>query len=271
MSRYDDINEAIGLTYAKCLRAILRQDPDRVLVGEIRDVETAQIAVQAALTGHLVFSTLHTNSAAATVTRLLDMGVEPFLITSSLEGVIGQRLVRTMCQPCRRLYEPTEEDLYEFTKTPDDVRELGLQFYVGEGCNECGQSGFHGRMGIFELLTVDDDIRELILERATTDEIQEVALRKGMISMRKDGWTKASIGMTTLAEVSRQTPRESEMGGEGQGPTTATAPGAEAEGPEAIEERPKHEALPQPNQPQVDEETMAVGGEEAARAKDSKR
>ncbi|MCE5229791.1 GspE/PulE family protein [bacterium] len=264
-----NINEGIGLTYARCLRAILRQDPDRVLVGEIRDVETAQIAVQAALTGHLVFSTLHTNSAAATVTRLLDMGVEPFLITSSLEGVIGQRLVRTMCQSCRKPYDPSEEDLYEFSKTRDDIQEMGLQFYMGEGCNECNQTGYHGRMGIFELLTVDDDIRELILERATTDEIQEVALRKGMISMRKDGWTKASIGMTSLAEVARQTPRESEMGPE-PGAKGAAAEGEAMEPPEAIEERPKHEALEAPHEPRIDEETMSIGGEEAARAKDSK-
>ncbi len=207
-----NINESIGLTFARCLRAILRQDPDRVLVGEIRDVETAQIAVQAALTGHLVLSTLHTNSAAATVTRLLDMGVEPFLITSSLEAVIGQRLVRTICDSCRRPVRPSEEDLFEFGVTLDDVREQQLEFNQGEGCTECNHSGYHGRMGIFELLVADDDIKELILERATTDEIQELALRKGMISMRRDGWTKARMGVTTISEVLRQTPRESEMG-----------------------------------------------------------
>ncbi len=268
-----NINENIGLTYARCLRAILRQDPDRVLVGEIRDVETAQIAVQAALTGHLVFSTLHTNSAAATVTRLLDMGVEPFLITSSLEGVIGQRLVRTMCQACRKPYEASDEDLYDFNKTRDDIRELGIQFSIGEGCNECNQTGYHGRMGIFELLTVDDDIRELILERATTDEIQDVALRKGMISMRKDGWTKATLGLTTLSEVARQTPRESEMGEVKPG-AGAGAPEEEGLGPEEIEAKPSREALPKPTEtpePQVDEDTMNVTGEEAVRAKDKKK
>ena len=265
-----NINEKIGLTYARCLRAILRQDPDRVLVGEIRDVETAQIAVQASLTGHLVFSTLHTNSAAATVTRLLDMGVEPFLITSSLEAVVGQRLVRTICQSCKRPVKPSADDLFEFNVTLDDIREQGIQFYQGEGCNECNHTGYHGRMGIFELLVVDDDVRDLILERATTDEIQEVALRKGMISMRRDGWTKARMGLTTLAEILRQTPRESELGD-----SVSTSMLAEAghvtdrPEPQLVEAGHGHGELPGPR-PQLTDDSSPLDREAAARAK-SKR
>ncbi len=204
------INDNVGLTFARCLRAILRQDPDKVLVGEVRDVETAQISVQAALTGHLVFATLHTNSAAATVTRLLDMGVEPFLITSSMEAIIGQRLLRTLCQQCKVPYTPVDEELSEFGVTLRDVQEQGIIFYRGEGCNECNHTGYRGRIGIYELLEVTDEIRELILERATTDEIQEMALRQGMITMRKDGWIKICMGITTLEEVARQTPRDAE-------------------------------------------------------------
>jgi type II secretory ATPase GspE/PulE/Tfp pilus assembly ATPase PilB-like protein len=203
-----NINEGVGLTYARSLRAILRQDPDIVLVGEIRDVETAQMAVQASLTGHLVFSTLHTNSAAATVTRLLDMGVEPFLITSALIGVIGQRLLRSICQGCKESYVPDDEELEGFGVSREQVEDQGIGFFHGHGCQECGHSGFHGRMGIYELLALSDELRELILERATTDELQESALRAGMISMRQDGWLKICMGLTTFAEVARQTPRD---------------------------------------------------------------
>ena len=240
-----NINENVGLTFARCLRAILRQDPDKVLVGEIRDVETAQIAVQAALTGHLVFSTLHTNSASATVTRLLDMGVEPFLITSAVEGVIGQRLVRTVCQSCRAEYKPTEEDLMDFGKTMADVREENLTFFAGRGCAECGHSGYHGRLGIFELLEFTDEVRELVLERATTDEIHELAVRQGMITMREDGWEKAKLGITTLGEISRQTP--SEMGPAPKSKTILTGERPAAEEPEEDRELPRPpDALPSP-------------------------
>ena len=245
------INEGVGLTFARCLRAILRQDPDTVLVGEIRDVETAQIAVQASLTGHLVFSTLHTNSAAATVTRLLDMGVEPFLITSSLEGVIGQRLVRTICQRCKKPYMPTEEELLDFGITMEEFKEEGITLYQGEGCPECQHSGYHGRLGIFELLEVDDDIREMILERATTDELQEAALRKGMVTMRRDGWYKCCMGLTTLGEISRQTPKEHEM-------LTSKSE------PAAIEAPPETPALPEPT-PQLNTQTMGIDSEAAQR------
>jgi type II secretion system protein E len=255
------INEGVGLTFARCLRAILRQDPDTVLVGEILDVETAQIAVQASLTGHLVFSTLHTNSACATITRMLDMGVEPFLITSSLEGVIGQRLVRTICQSCKKPYMPTEEDLLDFGITMDEFREEGITLYQGEGCPNCNHTGYHGRLGIFELMEIDDDLRDMILERATTDEIQEAALRKGMITMRRDGWYKACMGLTTLSEVSRQTPREADQ------PTSKVNAEEELKAGKGAQEleAPKTAALPQPkSQPQLNPQTMAVENEAAA-------
>ncbi|MBX7245517.1 MAG: Flp pilus assembly complex ATPase component TadA, partial [Candidatus Sumerlaeaceae bacterium] len=156
-----NINAAVGLTFAKCLRAILRQDPDVILVGEIRDVETAQIAIQASLTGHLVFSTLHTNSSALTVTRLIDMGIEPFLITSTLEGVIGQRLVRTVCQNCKAPYRPTDEELADFGTTRDEIADI--TFVKGMGCDECGNTGYKGRIGIFELLVATERVKNLIL------------------------------------------------------------------------------------------------------------
>jgi type II secretory ATPase GspE/PulE/Tfp pilus assembly ATPase PilB-like protein len=200
------INPAQGLTFAKCLRAILRQDPDTILVGEIRDGETAQIAVQASLTGHLVLSSLHTNSAAATVSRLIDMGVEPFLITSCLEGIVGQRLVRMICPTCRVPYHPTPEELADFGMEPEDVQHL--QFWQGEGCDECGHSGYKGRLGLFELLVADDELKAMILDRATTDEIHEYCVNKGMKTMRMDGWEKVRMGVTTFAEVCRHTPRD---------------------------------------------------------------
>jgi type II secretion system protein E len=202
-----NINPNVGLTFARCLRAILRQDPDIILVGEVRDIETAQIAIQASLTGHLVFSTLHTNSAAGSVTRLIDMGVEPFLLTSTLEGIIGQRLVRLICPVCKRPYTPTKEELDEFAVTPEEVADI--TFFHGEGCDECAGTGYKGRIGIFELLRMTEEIRDLVLERATTDEIQEVAVKQGMKTMRQDGWMKICLGITTFEEVARQTPRES--------------------------------------------------------------
>jgi len=202
-----NINPTVNLTFAACLRSILRQDPDVILVGEIRDVETAQIAIQAALTGHLVYSTLHTNSAAATITRLIDMGVEPFLITSTLEAVLGQRLVRTICPSCKTIYVPTDEELLDFSVARDEVSDVS--FYRGAGCDDCHFTGYKGRMGIFECLGLDDDIRELVLARATTDEIHALAVHKGMQTMRNDGWLKICLGVTTFEEVARQTPRES--------------------------------------------------------------
>ena len=201
-----NINSGVGLTFERCLRAILRQDPDIILVGEIRDVETAQISIQAALTGHLVFSTLHTNSAALTVTRLIDMGVEPFLITSTLEGIVGQRLVRMICKNCKVPYYPTDEELADFGTTRSETE--GVTFYHGEGCEECAHSGYKGRIGIFELLAVNDDLRDLILEKATSDEIHARAVADGMKTMRQDGWLKVLLGISTFEEVARHTPRD---------------------------------------------------------------
>jgi type II secretory ATPase GspE/PulE/Tfp pilus assembly ATPase PilB-like protein len=203
-----NINAKVDLTFARCLRAILRQDPDVILVGEIRDVETAQISIQAALTGHMVFSTLHTNSAAATVTRLIDMGLEPFLISSTLRGIVGQRLIRTICPSCRDEYHPTDKDLAEFAVTREQVEDI--TFFKGRGCDECNKTGYKGRLGIFEFLKITDEICELILQRSTTDEIHALAVHQGMQSMRTDGWMKVCMGVTTFDEVARQTPSESE-------------------------------------------------------------
>jgi type IV pilus assembly protein PilB len=197
------IKEAIGLTFARCLRAILRQDPDTVLVGEIRDLETVQIAIQASLTGHLVFSTLHTNDAAATITRLLDMGIEPFLITSTLEAVIGQRLVRTICQNCKEPYQPDKNELLLVGLAMEEGRKR--TFYRGKGCGLCSGIGYKGRAGIFELLIPDDNIRVLIMKRATAGDIRRAAGRQGMRTMREDGLEKIYQGITTISEVARET------------------------------------------------------------------
>ena len=240
-----NINSNIGLTFAACLRSILRQDPDVILVGEIRDVETAEISIQASLTGHLVFSTIHANSAASCATRLVDMGVEPFLITSTIQALVSQRLIRVMCRTCGAPYEPTPEELADFGMTPAMVaaKIQDHKFLLGQGCGDCNHSGFRGRLGIFEFLTLDDELRDHILERRTTDEIHVAAVRKGMQTMRQDGWHKICNGITTFNEVARQTPRESEnvikaemsqLIGEEEGlpdlPTGTYQPGASAEG-----------------------------------------
>ncbi len=203
-----NVNPAVGLTFASCLRSILRQDPDVILVGEIRDVETAQIAVQAALTGHLVLSTLHTNSAASTVTRLIDMGIEPFLLSSTLQVVAGQRLVRTICQRCRSPYIPSDEELEDFGVSREDVAEIS--FSHGRGCDECNMSGYRGRIGIYETLPISEAIRELILHQATSDDMHAMAVHEGMMTMRQDGWLKVCYGVTSFDEVNRQTHPETE-------------------------------------------------------------
>ncbi len=201
-----NINPNVGLTFARCLRAILRQDPDVILVGEIRDSETAQIAIQASLTGHLVFSTLHTNSAAATISRLVDMGVEPFLITSTLAGIIAQRLVRMTCPRCRAPYKPSPEELAEFGTTTEEVGDI--TFMKGRGCDECHGSGYKCPIGIFELLEVTEEIQNLILSQGTTDEVHDTAVSQGMTTMRQDGWLKICLGVTTFEEVAKHTPKE---------------------------------------------------------------
>ncbi len=191
-------NEKIGLTFARALRSFLRHDPDVILVGEIRDRETAEVAINASLTGHLVFSTLHTNDAATANTRLLDMGIEPFLISSSVEGILAQRLVRLICPHCKEAYEPDRAQL-----PPDFELEPGQKLYRGRGCRECRNIGFKGRLGIFELLMMNDEIRELVVQRASGGRIQEAAIKNGLRLLREDGWRKIKAGLTTPEEVLR--------------------------------------------------------------------
>jgi type IV pilus assembly protein PilB len=197
------VNEAIGLTFARCLRAFLRQDPDRIMVGETRDLETAQIAIQASLTGHLVFTTLHTNDAPGAVARLIDMGVEPFLIASSLEGVLGQRLVRKICTGCKTPYEPSEAILRQIGLSAHDLGDKN--FYYGTGCAQCNQTGYRGRKGIYELLDITEPIRELIAQRAPTVVIRQKAIELGMTTLRSDGLRTIFEGDTTIEEVLKYT------------------------------------------------------------------
>jgi type IV pilus assembly protein PilB len=197
------VNEGIGLTFARVLRAFLRQDPDRIMVGETRDLETAQIAVQASLTGHLVFTTLHTTDAPGAVTRLIDMGVEPFLISSTLEAVLGQRLLRTICLNCRASCEPTRNVLDEVEISR---RELGSRkFYYGKGCDACNHTGYRGRKGIYELMKITDPLRELINEHAPTVVLKQKAIELGMVTLRQDGLRSVFNGDTTFEEVLKYT------------------------------------------------------------------
>lgn len=197
------VNEAIGLTFPRVLRAFLRQDPDRIMVGEMRDMDTAQIAIQASLTGHLVLSTLHTNDAPGAVTRLVDMGCEPFLVAASLEGILAQRLVRTICKSCKASYEPNESIL---TQLGVAVHELGdKDFFTGRGCEACGDSGYKGRKGLYELLDITDPIRELIIDRAPTVVIKQKAMELGMQTLREDGLRNIYLGHTTIEEVLKYT------------------------------------------------------------------
>lgn len=197
------MNEAIGLTFARTLRAFLRQDPDIIMVGEIRDKETGEIAIQASLTGHLVFSTLHTNDASGAVTRLIDMGVEPFLVASTLEGVLGQRLVRTICPSCKSPYEPDDDILEQLGLTRESV--AGQPFYFGTGCTNCNETGYKGRRGIYEYLRVTDPIRELINEKQPTLVIRDKAVQLGMRTLREDGIRCVLDGYTTVEEVLKYT------------------------------------------------------------------
>ncbi|MBI2104742.1 MAG: Flp pilus assembly complex ATPase component TadA [Candidatus Omnitrophica bacterium] len=196
------INQKIELTFATCLRAILRHDPDVIMVGEIRDLETAQTAVQAALTGHLVFSTLHTNDAPGAVTRLLDMGVEPFLVTSTVIGILAQRLVRGLCPQCRAPYEATPEDLAALHLTADQVEHHLMR---ATGCEACQGIGFKGRSGLYELLVMSDALRPLIIERASVGAVREKARAEGMRTLREDGIAKVLAGVTTVEEMIRET------------------------------------------------------------------
>jgi type IV pilus assembly protein PilB len=197
------INESVGLTFSKALRSFLRQDPDIIMVGEMRDLETAQISIQASLTGHLVLSTLHTNDSPGAVTRLIDMGVEPFLISSTLMAVLGQRLVRRVCKNCCTPFEPTEAQLGMLNLSPHDLGEK--VFYYGRGCSTCNDTGYKGRKGIFELLVINDMLRSLINERAPTVVVRQKAIELGMVTLREDGLRSIFDGDTTIEEVVKYT------------------------------------------------------------------
>ncbi len=197
------IDSSIGNTFAQCLRAILRQDPDKILVGEIRDLETAEIAIQASLTGHTVFSTLHTNDAPSTITRLRDMGIAPFLITATVEAILAQRLVRRVCTQCREPYVPTNEVLQDLGMTPADIADK--KFYKGRGCDACNNTGYKGRVGLFELMIMNDDLRDLVMKGTSRDELRDAARSFGMVTLRDAGMAAAYEGRTTLEEVVRET------------------------------------------------------------------
>ncbi len=197
------VNEDVGLTFARCLRSFLRQDPDIILVGEIRDLETAQIAVQASLTGHLVLTTLHTNDAPSSVVRLLDLGMESFLLTATVEGIVAQRLVRRICANCKEAYDPKEEELMELGLRKDDIG--GRVLYRGRGCDQCNKSGYRGRMALFEIMNMDDELREMIMRESSTSELRVHARKRGMRTLRECGLLAIYEGQTTIDEVVRET------------------------------------------------------------------
>jgi type IV pilus assembly protein PilB len=197
------IDAEMGNTFAAILRAILRQDPDRILVGEIRDVETAEIAVQASLTGHMVFSTLHTNDAPSTITRLRDMGVPPFLITATVEAILAQRLVRRICANCREEVVPGPDVIADLELTTDEV--VGKKFYRGKGCDKCNRTGYKGRLGLYEFMLMNDDLREMIMRNASTEDLREAARKHGMVTLRDSGMNGIFDGLTSAEEVIRET------------------------------------------------------------------
>ena len=196
-----EVKPKVGLTFANALRSVLRQDPDVIMVGEMRDTETAQIAIQSALTGHLVFSTVHTNSAPATITRLIDMGIEPFLVSSSIIGVLAQRLVRRICPDCRKSYQPHPEQLRELGIKEVSFRKLDRRFFRGDGCDNCRQTGYRGRIGIHELLVMSEGVKNTILESSDSDTIKKQGLKEKMITLRRDGVNKILHGLTTAEEI----------------------------------------------------------------------
>ena len=197
------VNPEVGLTFAAALRSFLRQDPDIVLIGETRDLETARIGVQASLTGHLVFTTLHTNDAPSSIARLLDLGLESFLITATIEGILAQRLVRKVCQRCKEAYTPSEDELFMLNLSPEDLE--GRQLYRGVGCDYCNHSGYKGRMGIFEVMTLDDELRDLIMKQASSQLLRTEARKRGMRTLRQSGLMALYDGLTTIDEVVKET------------------------------------------------------------------
>jgi len=197
------MNPSIGLTFARCLRSILRQDPDILLVGEIRDLETAEIAAQASLTGHVVFTTLHTTDAPSSIARLLDLGVEPFLLTATIEGIVSQRLLRKICENCKTEFEPSEAQLMELQLTPEDIKDK--RFYYGRGCSKCNGTGYRGRTGAFEIMVFNDEIRDLIMNSASTSVLRAAGQKNGMKLLRDNGLTAMFNGITTIDEVVKET------------------------------------------------------------------
>lgn len=194
---------SIGLVFARCLRSILRQDPDIILVGEIRDLETAEIAAQSSLTGHIVFTTLHTTDAPSSIARLLDLGIEPFLLTATIEGIISQRLMRKICENCKTAFEPNEAQLMELQLTPDDIK--GKKFYYGRGCSKCNGTGYKGRIGVFEIMVFNDEIRDLIMNQASTAVLRAAGQKGGMRLLRDNGLEAIYDGITTIDEVVKET------------------------------------------------------------------
>ena len=201
-----EVKPKLGLTFANALRSALRQDPDVIMVGEMRDTETAQIAIQSALTGHLVFSTVHTNSAPATITRLIDMGIEPFLVSSTIVGILAQRLVRRICPDCRKSYQPHPEQLRELGITEKNFSKIKRSFYRGEGCDKCRQTGYRGRIGIHELLKITEGLKNTILKSSDSTTIRKQGLKEKMITLRRDGVNKILHGLTTVEEILSITP-----------------------------------------------------------------
>jgi type IV pilus assembly protein PilB len=197
------MKEQIGLNFATALRAFLRQDPNIVLVGEIRDFETAEIAVKAALTGHLVLSTLHTNDAPSTINRMMNMGIEPFLVSTSVNLICAQRLVRRICRECKEVIQMPAQALVDIGFTPDEAGDI--QLFKGRGCQNCNNTGYRGRIGLFEVMEISEEIRELILSGASAMELRRKAIEEGMISLRMSGLHKIRAGGTTVEEVVRET------------------------------------------------------------------
>jgi general secretion pathway protein E/type IV pilus assembly protein PilB len=197
------VNEIVGLTFSAALRSILRQAPNIIMIGEIRDLETASIAINASLTGHMVFSTLHTNDAPSAVARLIDIGVKPFLVASSTRALMAQRLVRKICKRCAAPYVPTEQEIRQLSLKPDQIQTAN--FTKGKGCPDCGQTGCRGRMGIFEIFVIDDDVRKLIYDKVPSSVLRIRAREMGMRTLREDGIRKVLGGLTTPEEVIRAT------------------------------------------------------------------
>lgn len=197
------IRPDVGMTFARALRSFLRQDPDVILVGEVRDLETAQIAAQASLTGHLVFSTLHTNDAPSAIARLLDLGLEPFLVTATLEAIVAQRLVRRICTNCKTPYQPTDDQLWELRLKAEDL--AGKEFYYGKGCDYCSNTGYRGRQGLYEIMVLDDGLRDMIMDSASTAVLRREAIKRGMRVLRESGLLAVYNGVTTIDEVVRET------------------------------------------------------------------